>query len=144
MAMGRSYLRDGIVVAEVALALILLVGAGLLIRSFLGLMNVDPGFSPQNALTMNISLPEARYASARPMIAFEQQTLEPTRRLARNKVRRWRVWASPWQRSCSRRFYCRRATRPVRGSSAIYRSQESDRRRFLQSHWDPAAKRPLL
>jgi len=75
VAMGRSYLRDGIVVAEVALALILLMGAGLLIRSFLGLMNVDPGFSPQNALTMNISLPDSRYASIRPMIAFEQQAL---------------------------------------------------------------------
>ncbi|MGD0697250.1 MAG: ABC transporter permease [Terriglobia bacterium] len=76
VAVGRSYLRDGIVVAEVALALILLVGAGLLIRSFLGLMSVDPGFSPQNALTMNISLPESRYAGARPMIAFEQQALD--------------------------------------------------------------------
>jgi putative ABC transport system permease protein len=73
---GRSYMRDGIVVAEVALAVILLVGAGLLIRSFLHLMNVDPGFSPQNVLTLNISLPDTRYGSARPMIAFEQHALE--------------------------------------------------------------------
>ncbi len=75
MGPRRGYLRDGIVVAEVALALILLIGAGLLIRSFLVLTNVDPGFSPQNALTLNISLPDSRYASARPMIAFEQQAL---------------------------------------------------------------------
>jgi putative ABC transport system permease protein len=73
---GRGYLRDGIVMAEVALALILLVGAGLLIRSFLRLMNVDPGFSPQNVLTLNISLPDSRYGSARPMISFERQALE--------------------------------------------------------------------
>jgi putative ABC transport system permease protein len=73
---GRSYMRDGIVVAEVALAVILLVGAGLLIRSFLHLMNVDPGFSPQNVLTLNISLPDSRYESARSMIAFEQQALD--------------------------------------------------------------------
>jgi putative ABC transport system permease protein len=73
---GRGYMRDGIVTAEVALAVILLVGAGLLIRSFLHLMNVDPGFSPQNVLTLNISLPDTRYESARPMIAFEQQALE--------------------------------------------------------------------
>ncbi len=73
---GHGYLRDGIVVAEVALALILLVGAGLLIRSFLGLMKVDPGFSPQDALTMNISLPDSRYASVRSMIGFEQQALD--------------------------------------------------------------------
>jgi predicted permease len=75
-AVDHRYLRDGIVVAEVALALILLVGAGLLIRSFLGLMNVDPGFSPENALTLNISLPDSRYTSAQPMIAFEQQALD--------------------------------------------------------------------
>jgi putative ABC transport system permease protein len=74
-APGRGYLRDGLVVAEVALALILLVGAGLLIRSFLGLMKVDPGFSPEKVLTLNISLPDSRYGGARPMIAFEQQTL---------------------------------------------------------------------
>lgn len=73
---GRGYTRDGIVMAEVALAVILLVGAGLLIRSFLHLMNVDPVFSPQNVLTLNISLPDTRYESARPMIAFEQQALE--------------------------------------------------------------------
>jgi putative ABC transport system permease protein len=73
---GRGYLRDGIVMAEVALAVILVVGAGLLIRSFLHLMNVDPGFSPQNVLTLNISLPDSRYESARSMITFEQQALE--------------------------------------------------------------------
>jgi putative ABC transport system permease protein len=73
---GRSYLRDGIVLAEVALALILLIGATLLMRSFLRLMNVDPGFSPQGVLTLNISLPDSRYSSARPMIAFQQQTLD--------------------------------------------------------------------
>jgi len=73
---GRGYLRDGIVMAEVALALILLVGAGLLIRSFLRLMSVDPGFSPQNVLILNISLPDSRYESAPSMITFEHQALE--------------------------------------------------------------------
>jgi putative ABC transport system permease protein len=72
---GRAYLRDGIVVAEVALAVILLVGAGLLIRSFLNLMSVDRGFDPQNVLTLNISLPDSRYQSARTMIGFEEQAL---------------------------------------------------------------------
>jgi len=72
---GRAYLRDGIVVAEVALAVILLIGAGLLIRSFLNLMTVDRGFDPQNVLTLNISLPDTRYQSARSMIEFEEQAL---------------------------------------------------------------------
>jgi predicted permease len=74
-----SRLRDGIVLAEVALALILLVGAGLLIRSFLRLLNVDPGFSPKNVLTMNISLPESRYRDNASMIAFEQQAVSRIR-----------------------------------------------------------------
>ena len=52
---AQSRLREGIVLAEVALALILLVGAGLLIRSFLRLMNVNPGFSPQNAFPVGSS-----------------------------------------------------------------------------------------
>jgi len=72
---GRAYLRDGIVVAEVALAVILLVGAGLLIRSFLNLMTVDRGFDSQNVLALNISLPDTRYQSARSMIEFEEQAL---------------------------------------------------------------------
>jgi putative ABC transport system permease protein len=70
-----SRLRDSIVLAEVALSVILLVSAGLLIRSFLYLMNVDPGFSPKNVLTMNISLPESRYGDKASMVAFEQQAL---------------------------------------------------------------------
>jgi putative ABC transport system permease protein len=78
---GRThvYMRDGIVVAEVALAVILLVSAGLLIRSFLHLMTVDRGFDPQNVLTLNISLPDSRYQSARPMIEFEEQALDRLR-----------------------------------------------------------------
>ena len=71
----QGYMRDGIVVAEVALAVILLVSAGLLIRSFLHLMTVDRGFDAENVLTLNISLPDSRYQSARPMIEFEEQAL---------------------------------------------------------------------
>ena len=75
----QGYMRDGIVVAEVALAVILLVSAGLLIRSFLHLMTVDRGFDPQNVLTLNISLPDSRYQSARPMLEFEKQALDRLR-----------------------------------------------------------------
>jgi len=75
----QGYMRDGIVVAEVALAVILLVSAGLLIRSFLHLMTVDRGFDPQNVLTLTISLPDSRYQSARSMIEFEEQALDRLR-----------------------------------------------------------------
>ena len=54
----------GLVVSEVALALLLTVGAGLLLKSFWRLGQVDPGFDPQNVLTVGIALPTARYDSA--------------------------------------------------------------------------------
>jgi predicted permease len=54
-------IRSGLIVAEVALALMLLVGAGLLVRSLFRLLNVDLGFNPQNTLVIDISLPETKY-----------------------------------------------------------------------------------
>lgn len=54
-------LRQGLIVAEVALSLVLLIGAGLLLRSFLELRRVDPGFEPDHVLTAKISLPFFRY-----------------------------------------------------------------------------------
>jgi predicted permease len=56
-------LRRSLVVSTVALALMLLVGAGLLIRSFARVVGVDPGFRPDHLLTFNISLPRATYAN---------------------------------------------------------------------------------
>jgi putative ABC transport system permease protein len=56
-------LRRGLVVTTVALALTLLSGAGLLIRSFSRLVGVDPGFQPDRLLTFNVSLPQAKYSN---------------------------------------------------------------------------------
>jgi putative ABC transport system permease protein len=61
--MAGRRLRRGLVVAEVALALTLLVGAGLLIKSVGRLESVDPGFDPRGVLVFNLSLPQARYGS---------------------------------------------------------------------------------
>ncbi len=67
---GRRRLRNGLVVCEMALALILLTGAGLLLRTFVGLVNVDLGIDPTNVVTMGLSLPDYKYASAPQQAAF--------------------------------------------------------------------------
>ena len=82
-ASGRSFsgsgrLRGVMIISEVALAMILLTGAGLLMRSFLRLENVDPGFHPQNLLTMRIGLASARYPQRAEQSAFYDRVLDRT------------------------------------------------------------------
>jgi putative ABC transport system permease protein len=66
----RARVRSGLVVAEVALSVVLLIGAGLLIRSFVLLQNVETGFKPNNLLVATISLPPSRYAQTSQRSAF--------------------------------------------------------------------------
>lgn len=65
-----------LVVAEVALALVLLIGAGLMINSFMRLQQVDPGFSTKNVLTMQLSLPQSKYKEGAQIGAFYQQLIQ--------------------------------------------------------------------
>ena len=74
-----AWMRASLVVVETALALMLLVGAGLLIKSFGRLTDVDPGFSSENVLTSQISLPASRYADAPARTAFWNRLLEKAR-----------------------------------------------------------------
>ena len=73
-ASGRV-IRRVLVVGEVALALTLLIGAGLLIKSVARLQRVQPGFNPGNLLTFNISLPRVKYASDTAKVQFWDQAL---------------------------------------------------------------------
>jgi len=74
----RNRLRNALVIAEVALALVLLVGASLLLKSFVRLQNVHPGFEPKNVLTMEVSLPLLKYPRGKPVADFYA---EATRRV---------------------------------------------------------------
>ncbi len=76
---GSHAIRRMLVVAEVALALTLLTGAGLLIKSFARLQGVDPGFVPERLLTFNLALPEARYPSDTQQVAFFDRVLPALR-----------------------------------------------------------------
>ncbi len=74
---GSSHrLRSSLVVLEVALSLMLLVGAGLLGRSFLSLLKTDPGFNPDNVITMSLVLPVAKYKDEPRVAAFYQDLLQ--------------------------------------------------------------------
>jgi putative ABC transport system permease protein len=68
---ARFGLRSSLVVVEMALALILLVSAGLLIRSLVRMQDVNPGFDPHNVVTANIDLPDAKYSDAQKAVFFQ-------------------------------------------------------------------------
>jgi putative ABC transport system permease protein len=72
---ARQRFRNILAVAEVALSLVLLAGAGLLIESFLRLEKSNPGFEPDNTLTMELSLPDSSYAKDAQKTAFYDQLL---------------------------------------------------------------------
>ncbi len=72
----RTRVRSALVVSEVALALVLLVGAGLLLKSFGRLLEVRPGFNPESVLATTINLPAARYREAYQQKQFVDQLLD--------------------------------------------------------------------
>lgn len=76
---GHRRLRSVLVVTEIALALVLLVGAGLLIQTFLKLRALDIGVNPENVLTLRTSLPRSKYSELPKRTAFYEQVLERVR-----------------------------------------------------------------
>jgi len=70
------WLRSLLVVAEVAAAFVLLIGAGLMINSFVHLRRVDAGLRSENALTMSLTLPDAKYQTPKSTVSFFRQLLE--------------------------------------------------------------------
>jgi putative ABC transport system permease protein len=78
---SHNRVRGILVAAEVAVASVLLIGAGLLIRSLWSVMQVDPGFHAENVLSMSISLPITRYKQDRQLIAFYDELTQRLRNL---------------------------------------------------------------
>ena len=73
---GRLRLRAALVVTQMAMALVLLAGAGLLFRSFMNLRAVDPGFSAEDVLTFQLSVPFSDYPENEQVLTFYQQVID--------------------------------------------------------------------
>jgi len=78
---GRRSLRNGLVISEIALALVLLTGAGLLARTFVGLLHVDLGIDPTNVVTMEIDLPQYTYPLPTVQTLFFRRLLQRVQNL---------------------------------------------------------------
>ncbi len=78
---GTSRLRDAFVVLQVGVALLLLIGAGLTIRSFLKLLSVKPGYRTDSILTMRVSLPSSKYREPHQRVEFFRAAVERMRAL---------------------------------------------------------------
>jgi putative ABC transport system permease protein len=76
---SSSLFRNALVTTEIALTLVLLIGAGLLLKSFWRVLQVDPGFNPDNVLTMQVSLPSSQYPDSNRRITFYRQLFERLR-----------------------------------------------------------------
>ncbi len=72
----QNRVRSLLVIAEVALALVLLIGAGLMIKSFVRLQNVNPGFNPENLITLELQLPVNKYGEKDRQAAFQKQAVD--------------------------------------------------------------------
>jgi len=75
----HRFLRQALVAAEIAVSIVLLIGAGLMLKSFARLREVKLGFNPERTLTLNLSLPHANYSSPARIKAFYQEVLDRVR-----------------------------------------------------------------
>ncbi len=117
-APARRRLRNALVISEIALSLLLLMGAGLAIKSWLRLWQVDPGFRPQGVLTLALALPDAEF-SEQAQVAFVQELLD---RLAnRTYAQSAAVTSAPPTMGTSRPFTIEERPKPAPGEEPAAR-----------------------
>ena len=92
---GQHQIRSILVTTEIALAVVLLVGAGLLTRSFIYLISVNPGFDPHHLLTLRISLSGNKYSQPEQLDCLLRADFGTSEGAARHPVRRCREWTPP-------------------------------------------------
>ena len=80
-SLGHPRLRNALVIGEIAISLVLLIGAGLMLRSLRALLRQNPGFEPQNVLTFDVNLPDASYPKNPDTLRFQHEYLERLRHL---------------------------------------------------------------
>jgi putative ABC transport system permease protein len=78
---GHNFLRQMLVIVEVALAIVLLIGATLAIQNFARIVRIDPGFRPDHLITMRIDFPKFRFVKVEQSTQFVEQVLESSRRI---------------------------------------------------------------
>ena len=115
---SRQRLRSTLVVAEVALALLLLVGTGLMVRSFIGLIETDQGYTRENALTMQIALPRAGYSTDEDRVRFYNAMLDGVAALPGVRAAGIASSAPPDWSDNSTRFILEGEPKPQRGDPA--------------------------
>ena len=136
---GRQRLRNALVVGEVALALMLLVGTGLMVRSFIGLVNSDQGYRVQNALTMQLTLPRARYGTDEQQVAFYRRLVDRVREVPGVVGAGVTSSAPPSWDDNSTRFILEGEPKPQRGDPA-----HQERLRVVSDGYFAALGMPVL
>ena len=135
---GRRRLRSALVVGEVALALMLLVGTGLMVRSFVGLIETDQGYRLENALTMQIVLPRDRYDTDEKLVRFYNLMLDRVAEVPGVRAAGVASTAPPAWDDNSTRFILEGEPRPQLGDPA-----HRERSRIVSDDYFRALELPL-
>jgi len=115
---GRQGLRSALVIGEVALALMLLVGTGLMVRSFIALVGRNQGYVVDNTLTMELALPGARYETDDQIAAFYTKLVDRIRELPGARAAGLTSSVPPSWNDHSTRFILEGEPKPQRGDAA--------------------------